>query len=70
MTKLIASSISWEDIFCGRSANGMHFMFLEVKKAEMWPQGQWWRRLDRDAIIHNLREGRVEHTLLLLDLRG
>lgn len=32
VTKLIVSSIPWEDIFGGRSANGLHFMFLEVKK--------------------------------------
>jgi len=32
VTKLIISSISWGDIFCGRSANSLHFMFHEVKK--------------------------------------
>jgi hypothetical protein len=49
-----------------RETSGLHyFIFLRIKK-KAWPL----MRLDRDTVIHNLCEGRVEHPLVLLDLRG
>jgi hypothetical protein len=46
-----------QQVACTSSSSGLK---------KVWPL----MRLDRDAVIHNLREGRVEHPLVLLDLGG